>query len=156
MTSLWGVTRGSLGRVNVRGVLFFACGVAALGCSKPEARGVLTPLGFEEVAWTSDESAREIAVRHLRRTESASHHVVRLAGAEEPHVHRLSDLTVTVLSGRVEMHLGDSVSTIGAGQVVDIPRGTPHYAVNLTKGASIAYTVFSPPLDPTDNHPIDR
>lgn len=108
---------------------------------------------MQAVSWTHDDRMKDIAVHHLRRTETASHHLVRLSGSEVPHTHEKSDLTVTVLSGRVLMHLGGHVLTVGPGQVIDVPRGTPHFAENLSSSASEAYTVFSPPLDPGDNHP---
>lgn len=106
------------------------------------------------VTWTAEESAKEIAVRSVRTTETASYHVIRLAGAEKPHRHLVSDLTVTVLRGQVRMHLGDQVEVVNAGQVIDVPRGTPHYAENIDREPSEAYVVFSPPFAPTDNHPI--
>ncbi len=114
----------------------------------------MTPSGLEQITWTREDRQKEIAVQHLRKTDSASHHLVRLKGAEQPHVHEHSDLTVTVLSGKVRMHLDKHVIEVKAGQVIDIPRGTMHYAENLAPSASEAYTVFSPPLQKDDNRPV--
>ncbi len=114
----------------------------------------MTPDGMQAISWTDDDIRKDIAIVHLRRTETASHHIVRLSGAEIPHIHDHSDLTVTVLSGKVRMNLGDEVQIVGPGQVIDIPRGTAHFAENIAPGASEAYAVFSPPLDKADNRPL--
>jgi quercetin dioxygenase-like cupin family protein len=111
---------------------------------------------MKSVTWTADEQKKDIAVRTLRVTESASYHVVRLSGDEKPHVHRGSDLTVTVLSGKVRMNLEAQVVEVHPGQVIDIPKGSFHYAENLSDGPSEAYVVFSPPFQKGDNVPAKR
>jgi quercetin dioxygenase-like cupin family protein len=131
--------------------------VASAGGCRPnsaqDAR-VLTEQGMTKVDWTAAEAEQDIAVRHLRRTETASHHVVRLSGDERPHIHAKSDLTVTVLSGQVRMNLGSQVVKVGPGQVIDIPRGTPHFAENISLDPSEAYMIFSPPFQKADNQPV--
>ena len=125
-------------------------------CGAPPAGGtVLGPSGVvPAVAWTAEERARDVALRTLRATEHASHHVARLAGAEKPHVHERSDLVVTVLSGKVKMHLGTAVTEVGPGSVIDVPRGVAHWAENARGAPSLAYVVAVPPLDPTDRRPV--
>ena len=133
----------------------FSLALLGAGCQASAPR-VMTPEGMKVISWTTEETQKEIAVRHLRRTHAASHHLVRLAGAEQPHIHEHSDLTVAVLRGRVLMHLGPHERVVTAGQVIDIPRGTPHYAENLTRDASEAYVLFSPPLRKGDQRPTHQ
>jgi mannose-6-phosphate isomerase-like protein (cupin superfamily) len=100
--------------------------------------------------WTSEEQAQAIAIRNLSRTESTSFHLVRAQGAEKPHVHELSDLTVVILSGSVRAHLGERVVDAGPGDVISIPRGTPHWVENIGPEASESLALFSPPFDGKD------
>ncbi|MCG8556934.1 MAG: cupin domain-containing protein [Proteobacteria bacterium] len=106
------------------------------------------------IRWTKNEQARELAIRTLRNTGQSSHHVVRLNGAEKPHVHDYHDLTVFVLSGKVNMHLGEHVSSVETGDVIDIPAGQAHWAENAQRAASEAYVVFVPGFDGKDRRPL--
>jgi quercetin dioxygenase-like cupin family protein len=128
---------------------------AWLGACGPATSGrVLEPAGLtDRFDWTAEERSQEIAVRTIRRTDSASFHVVRLAGAEKPHVHDHSDLAVFVLLGQVRMHIAGRVTPVRAGDVADIPRGTQHWAENASDEASVAYAVFTPALDKNDRRP---
>lgn len=105
--------------------------------------------------WSAEEQGKEVALKTLRGAGDSSHHLVRLAKAEKPHVHDRSDLAVFVLSGPVRMHLGDRVFPVGPGDVVDIPKGTPHWAENAGDGPSFAYVVFSPAFDGKDRRFLD-
>jgi mannose-6-phosphate isomerase-like protein (cupin superfamily) len=118
-----------------------------------EAMGrVISPSGvIERGDWTEEELKMELAIRHLRRTEQLSFHRVRALGAEKPHVHDRHDLTVFVLSGSVLVHLGDQTVRARAGDVIDIPKGVPHWVENENgAAASEAFNVFSPPFDGKD------
>jgi mannose-6-phosphate isomerase-like protein (cupin superfamily) len=122
-----------------------------LGCEDDRGAVVLTPAGItKRIAWDDKELAKEIAVKTLRKTEAASFHVVRIVTAENPHVHDRSDLSVFVLSGRVRMRLGAHTVEIEAGDVIDIPRGVPHWAENIADQPSEAYVIFMPPFNPKD------
>jgi len=105
-------------------------------------------------AFTPDEEAKDVAVKTLRQTEAASYHVVRLRKAEVPHTHDHSELSVTVLSGEVRMHLADRVIPVRPGDVIDIPKGTPHWAENAGQEPAFAHAVFSPALRPDDRRPV--
>jgi mannose-6-phosphate isomerase-like protein (cupin superfamily) len=109
---------------------------------------------IRQIPWTADELKQPISVVEVRRGNWSSHHVVRLAGAEKPHVHERHDVLVTLLRGRVRMHVGEQVWIMEAGDVADIPHGTPHWAQNIVRdGASEAYVVFTPPYDGQDSTP---
>jgi quercetin dioxygenase-like cupin family protein len=47
-------------------------------------------------------------------------------GGPPPHIHRNEDETFYVLEGEVEFLLGDRIVTGGAGDFVNVPRGTVH------------------------------
>ena len=117
------------------------------------ARGIMV----RDIPWTQEEEKKEIAVVEVRRGNWSSEHVIRLAGSEKPHIHERHDAVVTLLHGRVRMHLGDQEFEMRAGDVVSIPHGMVHWAQNeVTGGASEAYAVFSPPYDGTDSTPVQK
>ena len=117
---------------------------------------VVTPEGsLPAITWTDEELGKDVAIRTVRQTDAASYHVVRLLKAEKPHVHDRSDLSVFVLSGSVNMHLGSRVVPVGPGQVIDVPKGVSHWAENASSQPSFAYVVFAPAFDGKDRRPVD-
>jgi quercetin dioxygenase-like cupin family protein len=140
-------------------IALLACLVALVGCTaspQPQARGrVITTLPDPvDPLWTPDELAKPIAVRPLRRTAETSVSLIRLAGAEQPHIHKDHDLVVILLTGSARLHLGGRTVAVRAGDVMEIPRGVVHWAENTGPGASEVYAVFSPPFDGRDNLPV--
>jgi mannose-6-phosphate isomerase-like protein (cupin superfamily) len=118
---------------------------------------VVTPDGeLPAVVWTEEELGKDVAIKTVRQTDAASYHVVRLLKAEKPHIHDRSDLSVFVLSGSVNMHLGARVIPVGPGQVIDVPKGVPHWAENASADPSFAYVVFAPAFDGKDRRPVDE
>ena len=95
-----------------------------------------------------------MAIRNLWKTEDASAHIIRLRTAEKPHVHEHHDLTVFVLSGSARVFLDGKFILSHAGDVIEIPRGTLHWAENLDKDASEVYAVFTPTYDGQDSRMI--
>jgi mannose-6-phosphate isomerase-like protein (cupin superfamily) len=142
----------SHGFVGVLGAILISAGCARHGRFIVPSSGVVV----EKVPWTTEESAKDIAVVEVRRGNWSSQHVVRLKGAEKPHVHDRHDLVVTLLSGRVRMHIGDQDFLMDPGDVADVPHGTTHWAENISRGFSEAYVVFAPPFDGRDTRPVDR
>lgn len=119
------------------------------------AGNVITVEGpLPAIVWSDEELAKDVAIRTVRQTEAASYHVVRLRTAEKPHVHDRSDLAVFVLSGRVNMHIGTRVVPARAGDVIDVPKGVPHWAENASTEPSLAYVVFAPAFDGKDRRPV--
>ncbi|MDH3583185.1 MAG: cupin domain-containing protein, partial [Phycisphaerae bacterium] len=117
---------------------------------------IVSSLGvMRQVPWSAQDLEKDVAVMNWERTAWASYHLVRLRGAEKPHVHDRTDLTVFVLSGRVRMHLSDQVIEAAAGDVVEIPHGETHWAENIAAEASEAYVVFTPPFDGSDKRLVE-
>ena len=120
-------------------------------CGAQKASRVFSEQGtLRAVSWSAEERAQDIALKTLRTTPEASYHLVRLRGAEEPHVHDQHDGVVFVLAGRIFLRLGERTLALRKGDVVEIPRGIVHQAVNLASEASLAYVVFTPPYDGSD------
>ncbi len=135
-----------------------ACALLFAGCSSTAdsvGRGrVITPLPDPvDPLWTPSELAKPIAVRRLRETKETSVSLIRLAGSEQPHIHKDHDLVVVLLSGQARLHLGNRVVDGRPGDVMEIPRGVVHWAKNTGPDASLVYAIFSPPYDGLDNVP---
>lgn len=52
--------------------------------------------------------------------------VVPPGGGPPPHIHRCEDETFYILEGRITSCIGDKIITASAGDLIHIPRGTPH------------------------------
>ena len=141
----------------MRCCLLLICALLSVGCSSSSsARGrVITTLPDPiDPLWTPAELEKQIAVRRLRATAEISVNLIRLAGAEQPHIHKDHDLVVVLLSGQARLHLGNRTVDVRPGDVMEIPRGVVHWAENTGPGASEVYAIFSPPFDGRDNLPV--
>ena len=144
-----------------RTVLYAAVSMSVLlllvACVAVKKGRVVSPHAtLTETNWSEEERARKVALRTLRVTREASVHLVRVSAAEEPHVHDGHDGTVFVLGGKFLVHFGDRSMIVGPGDVIEIPRGTPHWAENIHSEASEAYVIFTPPYDETDWRPVGQ
>jgi quercetin dioxygenase-like cupin family protein len=61
------------------------------------------------------------------------------------HTHPNCEEVVYVLDGEVEHTLGDQSATLHAGDLIVVPRGTPHRLINHGRTPVRAYIVFSSP-----------
>jgi mannose-6-phosphate isomerase-like protein (cupin superfamily) len=95
-----------------------------------------------------------IKVTGLGAGPAASHHLVQVRDREAPHIHREHDGTVVLLRGKGFLMMGQSRLDLGTGDVVFIPRNTPHYFVNTSPEPAAAFVVFSPPFDGKDTVPV--
>ncbi|MGX1928753.1 cupin domain-containing protein [Flagellimonas sp. 2504JD4-2] len=60
-----------------------------------------------------------------------------------PHVHENEDEVFQVLSGQLEMTIGDKMTTLGAGDIIFCPRGIPHsFKVIGNEKARVMLSVF--------------
>lgn len=109
----------------------------------------------KKVQWIKAERKSDLAIRKIRETRDASFQIVRLNTAEKPHVHQRHDLTIFVLKGKALMHLENEKIKVRAGDVIDIPRGTPHWVENRSHSASEVYAVFTPAFDGQDTVFLD-
>lgn len=106
--------------------------------------------GVRAVQWTAEQLDLDIAIQTVRTTPHASFHWVRARGAEKPHIHERTDMTVFVVSGKVVMHIGELHVDAAPGDVIDVPMGTPHWVENVHSEASTAFVIFSPAFNPAD------
>lgn len=107
-----------------------------------------------KIEWNQEELSRDVAMRTVRTTKEASFHIIRLQGLEKPHIHDEHDSAVFVLTGRARVSVGDTLFKVRAGDIIEIPRGTVHWAKNLDPEASIVYAVFTPPYDGADRRDV--
>ncbi|MFN0058167.1 MAG: cupin domain-containing protein [Planctomycetota bacterium] len=137
------------------GLLCAAVIVTSLcSCAPRQARVLRAGHGLAEVHWSEDELAQATATRPMRTSAETSHSVLRLAGAEVPHTHDRHDLTCVLLRGRARLHLGADVYDVVPGDVMDIPRGTVHWAEAIDEDACEVYVIFSPAFDGNDFHEV--
>jgi mannose-6-phosphate isomerase-like protein (cupin superfamily) len=96
----------------------------------------------------------------ITSVEGASLNLVQTRVRVLPHFHARHDETVVVLRGRGLYDSGSvdrkelRTTRIGPGTVLQIPRGTVHTVRVEGTEPLVAYSIFSPPLDPTDRHPV--
>ncbi len=61
------------------------------------------------------------------------------------HIHPNCEEVVYVLEGEVEHTLGDQSTRLRAGDLIVVPRGTPHQLLNQSDAPVRAFIVFSSP-----------
>ncbi len=146
---------GMHARLAALGPLMLLLGMPGLvACASSPPPRVVSPQADTVIENVPSDPSQEVAVMHLRRSDVSSHHFIMLRGAEEPHVHDRSDLTVFVLRGAVVMHFEDRTVEVGPGEVIDIPMGAFHWAENVADEPSLAYAVYSPAFDGKDRRPV--
>ena len=70
--------------------------------------------------------------------------VVAPGGGPPPHIHRYEDETFYVLEGECDFRLGDETITAGAGDFVNVPRGTVHCFHNASAEPVRLILTFTP------------
>jgi quercetin dioxygenase-like cupin family protein len=70
--------------------------------------------------------------------------LVPTGGGPPPHVHRREDETFYLLEGEIEFRLGDETITAGAGDFVNVPRGTVHSFRNAGSETARMVLTFTP------------
>jgi len=112
---------------------------------------VITPdESSRRIEWSPEELAQEAAIRTLRQTSEASYHVIRLNQSERPHYHDHHDLAVFILSSEALVHYGSKTIKARQGDVVEVPRGTLHWAELIDSKPSEVYVIFTPAFDGKD------
>ena len=133
-----------------------AISICVLGAcaSTPQKEGyskVISPVqSGAPTSWDENELQSSLAIRSLRRTPEVSFHLARIKTELSRRMHEKSDLLLVVVSGKLELSLGDETVRVAAGDVVEIPRGIPYAALNNTPEAGVLYEVFTPALAPDD------
>jgi len=64
-----------------------------------------------------------------------------------PHSHHNEEI-VCMLSGTLDMHMGDAVERLGPGDILYIPADVVHYGVVVGNEAVRELDVWAPPRDP--------
>ncbi len=82
--------------------------------------------------------------------------VVEPGGEAEPHLHEIEHQVFYVLDGECEVTLGDDPPVrCGPGTVVRIPPRLLHRVVAVGKRPLRGIVLYSPPLGPRDERPLD-
>jgi quercetin dioxygenase-like cupin family protein len=104
-------------------------------------------------------SGRSISVLEI---ESAIEH------GSPPHLHRNEDETLYVIDGEIKVWKGDEEQTLGRGEFIFLPRGTPHWyqvvspmarhLVTISPGGfeSLFREIGTPPVKDSTSDPADR
>tara|TARA_B100000315_G_scaffold212344_1_gene209666 strand:- start:5695 stop:6117 length:423 start_codon:yes stop_codon:yes gene_type:complete len=108
------------------------------------------------VQWSQDELTMDVVVKNLGATAEASFHLVRLKGAEVPHIHDRHDLTVFILAGNSVVNFKDHTVLMGPGDLIKIPQGLWHWAKNIGQNPTKAYAIFTPPFDGKDRRVVEH
>ena len=65
-------------------------------------------------------------------------------GAVPPHLHKQTDEIIYILEGKYEMQIGGRISVAKQGDVIVIPRNTPHGFRNLLDTSSRMLAIITP------------
>ncbi len=131
----------------------FALPLLLVACGSPRPRVIAPALTLDHIAWTPADLAKPIAVRALRGNAESTALLIRLDGAERPHVHADHDLVTVLLSGHGVLHLDGRRHEVHPGDVMEIPRGVAHWAESVG-GPCEVYALFTGRYDGSDNHPV--
>lgn len=103
-------------------------------------------------SWSKSEQEAPKVIRNLRRTPEASFHLIRVKTELGRRLHEKSDQILVIVSGRLELTLGEETLQVSSGDVVEIPLGTPYAVLNRHAEAGVLYQVFTPALADDDTH----
>jgi quercetin dioxygenase-like cupin family protein len=76
------------------------------------------------------------------------------SGSVPKHFHADANEIQYVIEGTGTFTLGDTVHTIKPGDLIIIPKGTPHAGSHAITGRFRAIAIKTPPQSPDDNHPV--
>jgi quercetin dioxygenase-like cupin family protein len=96
-----------------------------------------------------------IKVANLGRSASASQHIVQIRDREVLHVHKIHDVTVTLMRGHGYLLLDQRRVALKAGDVIHIPRGVAHQYVNTSTEPTVGLAVYAPAFDGKDTYPVN-
>lgn len=124
-----------------------------LACMTPDSRAsgtIISPAEGAQGGWTEQEKAAKVVVRNLRESPEASFHVLRVATELSFRKHKSSDLVLMVVSGKVELRLGDRAIPSAPGDVIEVPRDVPYAIANRGQTPAVVYAVYTPAFNPDD------
>ena len=148
----------------MRRLLIASCVLGFFGCTRTTPPHVFVPDQYA-AGGTSVEtilaahplpSGQNISALALGRTESCSYHLIQIRDREQPHVHTVHDLAVTVLQGTGRLYIRGQPREMRSGDVAVVPHATPHYFVNTGADPAAAFVIFAPPYDGKDQVPVEK
>jgi quercetin dioxygenase-like cupin family protein len=130
-------------------------GCAGMAPQPSSSAGILyigpQPQRWEEIVRAnplgSDENIKGV---QLLQQPMVSHFLVQIRDREQPHIHQEHDATIVMLRGQGRLVLKDRILIAREGDVLFIPRGTPHYYVNDGPDPTVVLAIFSPAYDGKD------
>lgn len=66
------------------------------------------------------------------------------ASGSEPDAHEKSEQVLLVLEGEVEAEVAGEKRSLGKGDCVIVPAGTPHRFANRSEKVAVAFSVYAP------------
>ncbi len=101
--------------------------------------------------WSDLTPHRSAPGRAMRVVDGAMGTLIRLecdgATVLDPHVHDETEQISVILEGEMEFSLGEETRTVRGGDVVLVPRGTPH-GMSVKEGkTALAIEFFTPPRE---------
>jgi len=97
--------------------------------------------------------AAGVGLHEVYRGESASIHLAVLNPMRrlKSHYHRERDEVYIIISGRGVVRVADEVREVGVGDVVVIPKETPHGIENIGKEKLVFLFMSTPPFAPKED-----
>jgi quercetin dioxygenase-like cupin family protein len=102
-----------------------------------------------------DTTFENVLVRRLFSNEEASGFVIWVKQEVPLHKHLNHSETVSILGGRGRMRLGEETITVRRGDIIFIPKGTPH-SVKVESKTLKVLSVQAPMFDGTDRVPLTK
>lgn len=97
---------------------------------------------------------KPFAGQEITRHTNASEHIVVVRTREPYHTHTHSDIAGVVLAGHGSLLMPHGIVPLASGDMISIPRGTPHAFINSGKHNAVLYAVFTPPFVAGDRQPV--
>jgi quercetin dioxygenase-like cupin family protein len=120
-----------------------ACALLLLlvGCAAPQGQALVE----EDLPrrMVQDDERSPVSTQRLHESEHQTINLLRVDVAVPMHRHLHSEETVFVLSGRGTLHLDGGTRDLEAGDLVVVPRNTPH-GFTPTDGPAVVLSIFTP------------
>jgi mannose-6-phosphate isomerase-like protein (cupin superfamily) len=127
----------------------------AVACSLGIRLQAQQPRGYHAAskALKPDTTFENVLVRRLFSNEEASGFVIWVKQGVALHKHLSHSETVSILEGRGRMRLGEETITVRKGDIIFIPKGTPH-SVKVEGKPLKVLSLQAPMFDGTDRVPL--
>jgi quercetin dioxygenase-like cupin family protein len=137
--------------------LVLACGCVAIAAVTAAAPPVEAPIvRFEEVVKANPiDPERGAVLTEVARGEQASVNVWQMTKGMPRHFHRAHEEVIFVKSGRAEVQVGARMLTAQAGDLILVPKNTPHSARAIGEEPFRGISVFAPAFDGKDRVMVD-